>query len=56
MFRPIGLKQLNGLIAIDRFSCLGGLDVTHHTAMREGPGSIPGSGKDICGGVFVLLL
>jgi len=34
MFRPITLKELNSLISIDTFSCLGGQEVTHPTAVR----------------------
>jgi len=45
MFRPITLKQLNSLTSTDKFSCLGGLEVTHLTAVRQVPGSTPGSGK-----------
>ena len=58
MFRPTILKQLNGLTAIDTFSCLDGLDVTHQTAERDYPGSIPGAGKDfyVCFFVIVILL
>jgi len=39
------LKQLNGLIAIDTFSWLGGREVTLQTAVQEVAVSIPGSGK-----------
>jgi len=46
MFRPIVLKQLNSWTTIDTFICLGGSEVTHQTAVREVPCSIPGSGKD----------
>jgi len=52
MFRCISLKELNSLTTIDTFSCLSGLEVTHQTAAREVPGSIPGSDKDI---VFVFV-
>jgi len=45
MFRPTTLKRLNSLTTIDTFSCLGGPEVTHHSAVREVPGSIPDSGK-----------
>ena len=48
--------QLNTLTSIDTFSCLNGLDVTHQTAMREFPGLIPSSGKDLYVCSFVLLL
>jgi len=41
MFRPITLKQLNSLTSTDKFSCLGGLEVTLPTAVQE----VPGSGK-----------
>ena len=43
MFRTITLQQLNSLATIDTFSCFGGLEITHQTAMREVPDSIPGS-------------
>ena len=45
-FRHITLKQLNNLTAIDTFSCRGGLEVTHQTAVGEVTGSISNSGKD----------
>jgi len=45
MFRLITLKQLKCLTTIDKFSCLGGLEVTHQTTVREDSGSMPGSGK-----------
>jgi len=48
MFRPMTLKQLKSLTSIDIFSCLGGLEVTHKTAVRKFKDLIPGSGKDIC--------
>jgi len=44
IIRPITLKQLNSLTSIDTFSCLGDREVTLQTAVREVPGSIPGSG------------
>jgi len=53
MFRPITLKQLNSLTSIDIFSCVGSLEVTQQTLMREVPGSIPGTGQ---GFKFVFLL
>jgi len=46
IFQPIALKQLNSSTAINTFSCLGGLEVTHQTAVPEVPGSIPCSGKE----------
>ena len=39
----------NNLTSIDAFSCLGGLQVTHTTAVREVLGSFPDSGKDFIG-------
>ena len=48
MFRPITLKQLNSLTSIDVFICIDGADVTHPTAVREVPGSIPGPGRIYC--------
>jgi len=53
---PITLKQLNGLTSIDRFSCLGGQEVTLQTGMREVTGSNPGVGKEFYVCFFVLLL
>ena len=55
MFRLIMLKQSNSSTSIETFS---GPYVTHHTALREVPGSIPGSEKDfdVCFVVVVLLL
>ena len=47
IFRPITMNHLNSLTLIGTFNCLGSLQVTHYTAVRELPGSIPGSGKDI---------
>ena len=55
-FRPIALKQLNGLTTIDTVSCLGGAVVTHPLLVQEVPGSIPGSGKGFYVSFFALLL
>jgi len=44
------------LTSIDTFSCLGSLEVTHPTVVREFPGSIPDSNKDFYVCFFVLLL
>ena len=49
----ITLKQFNSLTSIHISSCLGGLEVMHHTGVREVLGSIPGSGKDFYGFFFV---
>jgi len=61
MFRPITLKQLNRLTAIDTSSCLSGRDVTLQTAVQEVPGSMSGSDKGLflcffCFVVVVILL
>jgi len=37
MVRPFALKQLNSLILIDTFICLGGLEILHQTATPEVP-------------------
>jgi len=50
-FRPIALKQLNGLTTIEILSWLGGAVVTHPLWVHEVPCSIPGSGK-----VFLCLI
>jgi len=50
------LKQLNSLTLNDTYSCLGGLEVTHQTAMLEVPGLIPGSSMDFNDCFFVLML
>ena len=42
------LKQLNRLTLINKFSCLAGREVTPQIAVTEFPGSIQGSGKDLC--------
>jgi len=55
-FRPIALKHLNSLTAIDTFSWLGGLEVTHQDAVTEVPCSCSCSGKDIHVIFCVLLL
>ena len=46
IFRPISLTQLISLTTIDTCSWLSGLALTHQTAVREAPSSIPGSGED----------
>jgi len=43
-FRPITLKQLKSLTLIGKFSCLGGLYVTHRNMVRKVPGSV----RDLC--------
>ena len=45
MFRPITLKELDGLTLIVTFNCHGGLEVTHQIAVQEVSGSIPGTVK-----------
>jgi len=55
MFRPITLKQLNILTRLDTRSCLGNLGVTQKTSVQEVSGSIPGSDKDCCVCLLVLL-
>ena len=55
-FRPIALKQLNGLTAIATVSWLGGALVTHPLWVQEVPGSIPGSSKGFYVSFFALLL
>jgi len=55
-FRPIALKQLNGLSTIATVSWLGGAVVTHPLWVQDVPGSIPGSGKCFYVSLFALLL
>jgi len=55
MFQSITLKYLNRLTSIDIFNCLGGLQVTQQTAVRNTQGSIPGSIKKYYVCFFVLL-
>jgi len=55
-FRPIALKQLNGLTTIDIVSWLSGAVVTHPLGVQEVPGSIPVSGKRFYVSFFALLL
>jgi len=59
MFRPITLKQLNSLTSIDIFSLPDGREVIPHTAARDVPGSVLGSGNGFLCLIFcfvVLLL
>ena len=56
MVRSITLKQLNSLMSIDTFSCLGSQKVTHYTVVPEVPSLIPRSFKDLYACFFVLLL
>ena len=56
MFQPHTLKQLITLTSIDTFSCLGGTEVTHRTAVPEVSDSIPGSVKDLLAVVFLCFL
>jgi len=55
-FRPIASKQLNRLTTLVTLSLLAGAEVTHPLWVREVPGSIPGSGKDLYVWFCVLLL
>jgi len=55
-FRPIALKQSNGLTTINILNWLGGAVVTHPLWVKEVPGSIPGSGKGFYFFVLLLLL
>jgi len=52
-FLPIKLKQLNFLTAIDTFSCLGGVEITHRIAVRDVPVQCPALSRV---SMFVLVL
>jgi len=55
-FRTIASKQLNGLTTISILIWLGGAVVTRPLWVKDVPGSIPGSGKGLYVGFFVVLL
>jgi len=56
MFRPVMLQQFFSLTTIYMFSCLGGPEVAHPTAVLEVPGSIHVSDKDFYVCFFVMLV